>query len=228
MFSCGKKGSTLPSNLDSLKTQVSENLVVLSSENGVLASRFETPLMERYELAAEPFMEFRKGIKIESYNDSTREKESDLIADYAKYLETQELWEARGNVVATGKDGKILKTEQLFWDQKQDKVYSNVHSLVIDGEEYTEASYFETNSAFDDYLIRKARGQFSVDTSRNGTDSLSQDPADSLLHNPTDSLPLGTNGPVVDTTAVDISRNEMVDQSVAEITNEESQPDSIR
>ena len=52
-------------------TQQSEDLTVILSRNGNLTYRFTTPLLERYEYALEPYTEFRKGIHIETYNDST-------------------------------------------------------------------------------------------------------------------------------------------------------------
>ena len=45
-----------------MMTQQSENLRLVYSQNGNLSYRFETPLLERYELAREPYMEFRKGV----------------------------------------------------------------------------------------------------------------------------------------------------------------------
>ena len=61
-------------------TQQSEDLTVILSRNGNLTYRFATPLLERYEYALEPYTEFRKGIHIETYNDSTHQVESSLTA----------------------------------------------------------------------------------------------------------------------------------------------------
>ena len=49
-----------------MMTQQSENLRLVYSQNGNLSYRFETPLLERYELAREPYMEFRKGVEVGS------------------------------------------------------------------------------------------------------------------------------------------------------------------
>ncbi|MFQ8804779.1 MAG: hypothetical protein ACLR8Y_06200 [Alistipes indistinctus] len=49
--------------MQNMMTQQSENLRLVYSQNGNLSYRFETPLLERYELAREPYMEFRKGSK---------------------------------------------------------------------------------------------------------------------------------------------------------------------
>ncbi len=109
-------------------------------------------------------MEFRQGIRVTTYNDSTELVESTLVADYAKYLERQQLWEARGNVVATGPKGQIVETEQLFWDEKADRIYSVVLTRMTDGEDVRIGNRFETNSTFNDYHIHELRGRMTVDT----------------------------------------------------------------
>ena len=164
-MSCGSEPEVEEIDKEKLVTMQSLDLKIRNSTNGKLAYVFETPLMERYELAAEPFMEFRKGIKVVSYNDSTQMQEATLIADYAKYIEPQQLWEARGNVVATNAKGQKLETEQLFWDEKSDRIYSVVKSVVTEGEDdITVGDGFETNSRFDDYKVSNPRGHITVDT----------------------------------------------------------------
>ena len=99
--------------LQDIITQQSDSLTIVYSRQGNLSYRFKTPLLERYEMAREPYKEFRKGVEIQTYNDSTHRLESTLTANYAIYLEKQQLWEAKGSVVATNAEGRKLETEQL-------------------------------------------------------------------------------------------------------------------
>ena len=192
--SCGRKPLVEPPDMETLITMQSTDLTVLNSVNGNLSYRFETPLLERYELAGEPYMEFRKGIKVASFNDSTHVQESDLVADYAKYLESQQLWEARGNVVATNAKGQRLETEQLFWDEKADRIYSNVESTMYDGEDISVGDGFETDSKFEDYRIRNPRGHVTVDTEPKRDSTAVNVPADSLSVLETPVVPPATAG----------------------------------
>ncbi len=164
LFSCKEDKEAEKLDPETLVTMHSENLTMIYSVNGRLSYRFETPLLERYELAAEPYMEFTKGVKVETYNDSTRRVESELIADYAKYIEPLELWEARGNVVAKNDKGQVLETEQLFWNQKTDRIYSNVDSKITQGSDVIRGIGFESNSKFDDFVFRRPKGQVTVET----------------------------------------------------------------
>ncbi|MDR2936720.1 MAG: LPS export ABC transporter periplasmic protein LptC [Rikenellaceae bacterium] len=155
-------------------TQRSENLTIINSVDGKLSYRFETPLLERYELADEPYIEFTKGVKIESYNDSTHIKESELVADHAKYIEPIQLWEARGNVVAKNDKGEVLETQQLFWDQKADRIYSRVDTKIIqrDGETEIIGIGFESDSKLDSINFYQPSGHVMVDASPSDSTSV--------------------------------------------------------
>lgn len=150
-------------NLSEMMTQESEGLTINYSENGNLSYSFTTPLLERYEFAREPYMEFRRGIEIETYNDSTHRVESTLTANYAIFLEKKKLWEAKGNVIARRGDEMTLETEQLFWDQVSKRIYSNVDSKVTQGRDVIIGEGFESDERFEDFTFRKPKGRVSVD-----------------------------------------------------------------
>ena len=93
------------------------------------------------------------------------------MADYAKYLEKEQLWEAKGNVVGEDQEGKKLLTEQLFWDEKADRIYSNVDTKVINGDEVTVGTGFESDGQLNNITFRETKGRILIDTMRNRTDS---------------------------------------------------------
>lgn len=175
LFSCKGRRSADEINPETLITQQSDTLTVIYSKNGKTDYQFKTPLMERYELARDPYMEFRYGVDIITF-DSLGGEESSLVADYAIFYEKRELWEGRGNVVASG-SGRTLFTQQLFWDQKTDKIYSNVDSKVEeqDGSEFV-GEGFESDSKFEQWTFRESEGRMWVDTSVNDRESDDQNP----------------------------------------------------
>lgn len=168
-----------PVDKETLITLQANDLTLIDSENGGLRYRFETPLLERYELAEVPYMEFRQGIKVETFNDTTKLVESNLVADYAKFIEPLELWEAKGNVVGMNAKGEILETEQLFWSQKEDKIYSHVDVKITREDGILHGTGFESNSAMDNYRFYHPRGQVEVDAEPN-RDSTDMRQADTL------------------------------------------------
>ena len=172
LASCGDKETPADEeSTQNMMTQQSENLTIIQSKNGKVGYRFTTPLMERYELAREPFSEFRKGVRIETYNDSTGLTETTLTANYSIWLEKQDLWEAKGNVKAVNAKGEQLETEQLFWDRKAKRVYSNVDTKVTREDLVVYGEGFESDDEFKDYKMRKTRGSVVVDTEPRKADS---------------------------------------------------------
>lgn len=165
LFSCSGEKNAKELNLQTMITQQSDTLTMVYTKNGVKEYRFWTPLMERYEFARDPYMEFRYGINIITF-DTLGNDNSKLRADYAIFYEKRELWETRGNVVGESADGRKLYTQQLFWDQKTDKVYSNVDCKIVDGEDEFVGEGFESDSEFKDWLFRESEGRMWVDASQ--------------------------------------------------------------
>lgn len=149
--------------MERMVTQRSDTLSMVYSKNGVKEYLFTTPLMERYEFAKDPYMEFRYGINIITY-DTLGGESSRLRADYAIFYEKRELWETRGNVEGENVDGRKLYTQQLFWDQKTDKIYSNVDSRIVDGMDEFVGEGFESDSEFEMWVFRESEGRMWMDT----------------------------------------------------------------
>lgn len=166
LFSCEarKPEAEEPSN-ENMMTEYSENLSILMSENGRRSYHFETPLMEGYGMARDPYREFRKGIRITSFEkDSVGSVSAVLVANYAINYENRRLWEAKGDVVITKSDGKKLFTSQLFWNQATKRIYSNVDSKIVNGDEVHNCEGFETDEAMSDWTYRKLNGVTYFDT----------------------------------------------------------------
>ena len=146
-------------------TEYSENMSITMSENGRKSYHFETPLIEGYSMAHDPYREFRKGIKITIYDENTGAESATLTANYAIFYEDRKLWEAKGDVVATNSDGRQLFTSQLFWNQATHKVYSNVDSKIVDGDEVHHCEGFESDEAMKDWTYRKLKGVTYIEDS---------------------------------------------------------------
>lgn len=174
LFSCKAQPKSSGVNLETMITQQSDTLTMIYTKNGQKDYRFTTPLMERYEFARDPYMEFRYGIEIITF-DSLGNEASQLLADYAIYYEKRELWEARGNVRGRGEDGRRLYTQQIFWDEKTDKVYSNVDTKVVDGDDVFVGEGFESDSEFKDWVFRESEGRMWVDASQGEGDQTAEE-----------------------------------------------------
>lgn len=159
---------------DSVKvTMMSRNLTITQYKDGKTTYKFITPKMVRYEGVGESgkdtvYMIFEEGIEVMTFNDSTDSIETRITARYAVHRETIGEWEARDSVVGLSKDGKILYTDLLFWNQRDKKIHSPIATKVVDGEEtITGINGFESDEEMSDILFINSRGRFKIDTLSN-------------------------------------------------------------
>ena len=167
LFSCDNAGEgETEASKETMMTEYSENLSVVMSQNGRRSYHFKAPLVEGYSLAREPYREFRKGVEMTTYkDDSLSTVDAVLTANYAIYYENRELWEAKGNVVVEKSDGKTLYTQQLFWNARTKKIYSNVDSKIVqnDGRDVFIGEGFESDEEFKDWRFRRMKGRMEVE-----------------------------------------------------------------
>ncbi len=130
-------------------TEYSERLSVVVSQNGRRSYRFEAPLLEGYTLGGEPYREFRRGVEVFTYlDDSLSTVDATLRANYAIFYPDRQLWEARGDVAVEKHDGKRLYTQQLFWNARTRKIYSNVDSKFVHPRGVSYGEGFEADEDF--------------------------------------------------------------------------------
>ena len=193
LFSCADKDAGRASaSEETIMTEYSEDLSVVMSQNGRRSYHFVTPLLEGYSLAREPYREFRKGVKITTYqNDSLTTVDAVLTANYAIYYENRELWEAKGNVVVEKSDGKTLYTQQLFWNARTKKIYSNVDSKIVqnNGRDVFIGEGFESDEEFKDWRFRRMKGRMEVEMKQSADSAATDSTSVRPVPNPSDSRP---------------------------------------
>ena len=177
LFSCETKQAVTPTeNLETLMTEYSENMSIAMSENGAKSYYFETPLIEGYAMARDPYREFRKGIKITMYEEgSSQAVSATLVANYAIFYEERKLWEAKGDVKVVQAGGRQLTTSQLFWNQATHTIYSNVDCIIVDTDQTIFCEGFESDEEMKDWSYRKVKGvTYFEDSQLPGGDSSSE------------------------------------------------------
>ena len=176
LFSCKSKQNVAEESLDAVKTEESENLTIIMSENGRKSYLFKTPLLEGYTLGRDPYREFRKGISITTYqDDSLTTVNAVLVANYAIYYENRKLWEAKGDVVITKHDGTRLYTQQLFWNSITKRIYSNVDTKLVTETDEVIGEGFESDEDMNEPRVRRWKGRMQVDTEQIRKDAKGDD-----------------------------------------------------
>ena len=104
---------------------VAENINAKKTDSGKVTVNLISAKMLDYSNRDFPYNEFVDGFTLYLYNDDNENQKTTVIADYAIIYKNTGLNDLRGNVVITSHDGNILKSEQLYFDQKKEWLFTN-------------------------------------------------------------------------------------------------------
>lgn len=162
LLSCSEKEQDLmKGNFDPEKfaTMTTTDVSTLISDSGVVRYKIESPLWLVYDQAKEPRWDFPKGVHLEKYNDMFR-VEAEVRCDSAKYFKDAQLWRLDGYVEITNMAGEKFLTPQLYWDQRQQKLYSDSFIHIERQGRIIEGYGFNSNERMTQYEVRKVMGMF--------------------------------------------------------------------
>ncbi len=165
---CGKEEAlpVLPTKMSSDVVSESFNVTFLFSEQAILKAKLSAGLVQEKKEgekdANTSVHYFERGVKLEFY-DAEGILETTLTSQRGKMNKEAKLADLQGKVVAQGKEGSRLETEQLFWDEKNDKIYTAGFVRIQTPTRILEGDGFESNTGLTRYRIIKARGQLNVE-----------------------------------------------------------------
>ncbi len=164
-FSCKNDIETinaLTSEL-TLPDQSAYDIEISYTDSGRLKGKITAPEINKYSRREEPYIEFPKGMHVVFY-DSLERATSFIQSNYSIFYEKKQLWEARGQVVAEDpQKGEKLETEQMFWDQKTEWIYSDKFTRLTnrDGVFYGESG-FESRQDLTKWKLKGSSGTVNV------------------------------------------------------------------
>jgi LPS export ABC transporter protein LptC len=138
---------------------------LLHTENGKIKVRIVADKIERFQ-SQQPGLIFSEHMEIYFYNDSSG-LQSTLMANNASIDENTKIMLAQNNVVLTNNDDKKLETEELVWDEKKNKIYTDKKVKITTGKEVVYGEGFTSNPDFSQYSITKIHGTFDFETETN-------------------------------------------------------------
>lgn len=99
-------------------TGEAEDIDVKYTDSGRITAVLLSPRMLDYSSVAYPFTEFPKGVDVTLYDK--KGQKTFIKSDYAVQFKNTELIDLRGNVTITSQGGSVMRTEQLYFDQKNE------------------------------------------------------------------------------------------------------------
>lgn len=139
-----------------LPVSTTRNVEMTYSDSARLKAKIKADLRETY-VGEDAKVEFNEGIYIEFF-DAFGDLESKVVAKQATSYTKEDRLEARNNVVVENTEGEKLETEHLIWDQKADRIYSEVFTKITSPDRVIFGDGFESNQDFSRYRILKVRG----------------------------------------------------------------------
>ncbi len=155
--SCQKKTEELVDiifNPDSVPTMTTDSVITLISDSGVTRYKLITKKWQVFDGAKEPYWFFPEGIYLERF-DSLFNVEAVVFADTAWNYVNKQLWRLKGNVNAQNMKGEKFFSDELFWDQHQQRIYSDKYIEIQKGETELKGYGFESNQEMTEYRIFK-------------------------------------------------------------------------
>lgn len=161
LFGCTEEKKSMMHNVDpeTFPTMLTTDVSTLVSDSGYTRYHITADLWLMFDEAEEPHWKFPDGLYMEKYNDSM-EVEATFRSDSALYLSQKRRWQFDGNVRMKNVDGDRFATEQLFWDQEQQKVYSDSFVHIERPDRILEGYGFVSNEQMTEYTILNVSGIF--------------------------------------------------------------------
>lgn len=139
-----------------------KNVEMLYTDSARLRAKVKAPRRDTY-LGEKERIEFTDGVEVMFYGEDGSES-GELKAKYAINNTKSEQMIARNNVQLVNKlEGKHLETEELIWDQKSGRIYSDKFSKITSKQEVIYGDGFESNQDFSQYRILKIRGIVNIE-----------------------------------------------------------------
>lgn len=163
-FSCNNDLDTIGTltRTDESPIESATDVQIVYSSHANIRMLMEAPLMNRYIHDGE-YMELPEGLNVTFY-DSLMNVTSTLSARYAINYESEQIIEAKNDVVVVNEMNEKLNTEHLIWDRKKGIIYSEKFVKISTEDEVMYGDGMESDERFSQWEIKKPRGTFSVET----------------------------------------------------------------
>ena len=185
MASCGKENKEVvevtfdPENTYTLRTTDVSSLI---SDSGITRYRMNAKEWLVFGKAREPYSYFTQGVYVEKF-DSLFNVEASVKADTAYYWDKKGLYKLIGHVSILSQEGKKLDTSILYFDQKEDQIYTDEYFELEEGDKIITGIGFKSNQNMTKYKIFNSQGTFPVSDTARDTSRVNTATGDSVAVN---------------------------------------------
>lgn len=141
-------------------TLSTDSVTMLISDSGYIRYKLITQTWDVYDGADDPYWYFPNKIYVEQYDDDTLANVVGIVkADTVWNYTNRKLWKLKGNVYIQNALGETFLGDELFWDERKQKVYSDKYiEIHSPGKGILRGQKFESNQQMTDYKFYKVGG----------------------------------------------------------------------
>ncbi|WP_051907761.1 LPS export ABC transporter periplasmic protein LptC [Flavimarina sp. Hel_I_48] len=175
-FACGNNAEELQrfSQRTDGPAAKGEGIVLRYTDSGKVKATLKTPYMLDYGISEFPYQEFPDGIDVTFVSDD--DKENYITSNYAKLFKQTNLVDLRNNVVLIMSDSTILRTSQLYWDQRNNWVFTNrAYTINFQDGSFNNGNGFDSSENFKNFLSSGNQSKMYIKEGKNTkSDSLNE------------------------------------------------------
>lgn len=163
-FACTQEEAVVASEdfiLD-VNIETAKDVDIIYSDSSIVRVRIKGETMLYHVNTREPKQEFPDGIHVDFFG-ADGAVTSVLTGKYGIRLESEGVVIVRDSVVWQSNQGEKLETEELIWDERQQKVYNHKFVVVTRPDEIIMGHGFEATQDFKKARINAVTGRMKVE-----------------------------------------------------------------
>ena len=146
---------------DDAPVAIGKEINLKYTDSGLLTANLITPTLLDFSNFEFPYREFPDGIILYFYQGS---KTTTIKADYAIQYQNTNLVDLRKNVSVITADSLVLNATQLYWDQKNQWVFTDLpYTITFSDGSYNDGIGFDSSEDFTTFISKKNQGVQFID-----------------------------------------------------------------
>lgn len=145
---------------DTFPVSTGLNVEIIYSDSAQIQAVIKAPVYKRY-AGEDPYVEMPQGISTTFY-DSVMQVKTRLTSKYAVSYDRKNLMVAKNDVIVVNEKGEQLNTEELYWDEKKRRIYTDVFVKITTTDKIFYGDGMDADESFVKWTIRKPRGTFYI------------------------------------------------------------------
>ena len=144
------------------EVETARDVEILYSDSANVRVRITGPTMLNYVDRRDPRQEFPDGVVVDFFGPEGK-TDAKLTAKYGIRYQLHGKVTVRDSVVWQDAENKKLETQELHWDERQQKIFTNKFVVITQPEEIIYGHGFEANQDLSHAKIRAIEGRIKVE-----------------------------------------------------------------